>query len=220
LSKRAVFAVACCALAACGGNGSGDELAQAGTGHGAVSSGGGAGPGEGATASGGMGGAGTSGDGSGALSAGGDAFEPIYGRWGEEPQNTFMLPVPTAAAGASPELYHPDLVKDFPDVDFATLDRLYIPAGVYKTILLGKLPERAAERPLVIPTSAAKSKSAAKLPTTCSPSTAAKTGSSPGATTPRRRRATPLSVVTPKASTHTARERTAFSSMTPSARSA
>ena len=146
MSRRFVIAVACCALLGCGGSdGSGDRSPQAGTGSGAVSSGGGTEPGGRAT-----GGAGTSGDGSGALSAGGDAFEPIYGRWGEEPQNTFTLPLPAAAAGALPELYHPDLVADFPEVDFATLDRLYIPAGVYKTILLGKLPERAPERPLVI----------------------------------------------------------------------
>jgi hypothetical protein len=60
---------------------------------------------------------------------------------------TFTLPVPD---GDTPALYHPDLAADFPDVDFTTLDRLYIPAGAYRTILLGGLPERSAERPLVI----------------------------------------------------------------------
>jgi hypothetical protein len=49
-----------------------------------------------------------------------------------------------------PALYHPDLIEEFPDVDFASLDRLYVPAGEYRTILLGGLPERAPERPLVI----------------------------------------------------------------------
>ncbi len=39
-------------------------------------------------------------------------------------ENTFTLPFPEDGA-----LYHPDLAGDFPDVDFATLDRLYIPAG-------------------------------------------------------------------------------------------
>jgi hypothetical protein len=74
-------------------------------------------------------------------------FSPTYGRFGEEPENTFTLPKPM---GELPALYHPDLSEDFPDVDFATLDRLYIPAGEYKTILLGMLPERSAARPLVI----------------------------------------------------------------------
>ena len=63
------------------------------------------------------------------------------------PASTFTLPVPS---GDTPALYHPDLLGDFPDVDFTTLDRLYIPAGRYRTILLGGLPERSADRPLVI----------------------------------------------------------------------
>jgi hypothetical protein len=60
---------------------------------------------------------------------------------------TFTLPKP---AGQGGELYFPDLVEAFPDVDFAKLDRLYLPAGSYRSVLLGKLPERSAERPLVI----------------------------------------------------------------------
>jgi hypothetical protein len=36
------------------------------------------------------------------------------------------------------------LLDAFPDTDFATLDRLYLPAGEYRTILLGGLPERSA----------------------------------------------------------------------------
>lgn len=63
------------------------------------------------------------------------------------PETTFTLPVPD---GDTPALYHPDLAGDFPEVDFATLDRLYIPAGEYRTVLLGGLPERDPERPLVI----------------------------------------------------------------------
>jgi hypothetical protein len=38
----------------------------------------------------------------------------------------------------------------FPNVPWATLDRLYIPAGKYRSIQLGNLPERAAGKPLVI----------------------------------------------------------------------
>jgi hypothetical protein len=49
-----------------------------------------------------------------------------------------------------PELYYPDLAQKFPDVAWATLDRLYIPAGKYRTIQLGALPKRSAMRPLVI----------------------------------------------------------------------
>jgi hypothetical protein len=103
------------------------------------------------SAAGGSSGVGEAGDGSGAtLAEGGAAFEPIYGRFGDEPERTFTLPVPAVAAGELPVLYHPDLVADFPDVDFETLERLYILAGKYKTILLGKLPERTPARRLVI----------------------------------------------------------------------
>jgi hypothetical protein len=139
-----LVAATCCVLTACGGSeGAPDKAGQGGDAASAGSS-------SGAQGQGASGGSSSAGDGTGAVSAGGDAFEPIYGRFGDDPQNTFTLPLPTAAAGALPELYHPDLAKDFPAVDFATLDRLYIPAGVYKTILLGKLPERTPERPLVI----------------------------------------------------------------------
>lgn len=71
------------------------------------------------------------------------------GRFGE-PKSTFTLPVPTPAAGKLPELSYPTLTKSFPDVDFDNLDRLYIPAGNYRTIQLGGLPQRTPERPLVI----------------------------------------------------------------------
>lgn len=115
--------------------------------------GGGASANAGTTASGGgsragSGAGGTAGDdGTGAVpGGGGEDSEPIYGRFGEEPENTFTLP----AANASGELYYPNVTESFPEVDFATLDRLYLRAGEYKTILLGNLPERAPERPLVI----------------------------------------------------------------------
>lgn len=64
-----------------------------------------------------------------------------------KPQSTFTLPKPAEEPG---ELYYPDLVEAFPDVDFDTLDRLYLPAGIYRTVLLGGLPERSPDRPLVI----------------------------------------------------------------------
>jgi hypothetical protein len=66
------------------------------------------------------------------------------------PETTFTLPVPAAAKDKLPELYYPELTQKFPDVDWSTLDRLYIPAGNYRSIDLGGLPERAPERPLVI----------------------------------------------------------------------
>ena len=71
------------------------------------------------------------------------------GRFGV-PRSTFTLPVPTPAAGKLPELSYPTLTKTFPEVDFDTLDRLYIPAGKYRTIQLGGLPTRSADHPLVI----------------------------------------------------------------------
>jgi hypothetical protein len=77
----------------------------------------------------------------------GGRTETTTGGRGAAPLTTFTLPVPD---GEAPALYHPDLVGDFPEVDFATLDRLYIPAGEYRTVLLGGLPERDPERPLVI----------------------------------------------------------------------
>jgi hypothetical protein len=148
LTRAFALGIACCLLGACGG-GDGNDAAQGGSETGATSSGATTSTG-GSQGDGASGGSSWSGDGSGAVSAGGDAFVPTYGRFGEAPANTFTLPKPAAAAGSLPELYHPDLAKDFPDVDFATLDRLYIQAGEYKTILLGKLPVRTAERPLVI----------------------------------------------------------------------
>ncbi len=86
--------------------------------------------------------------GSGSASSGGNEadFKPTYGRFGTA-ENTFTLPRP---AGDAPALSHPDLMGDFPEVDWETLDRLYIPAGEYETILLGGLPEREADKKLVI----------------------------------------------------------------------
>jgi hypothetical protein len=43
-----------------------------------------------------------------------------------------------------------DVQAAFPEVDWSTLDRLYIPAGQYTNFLVGNLPDRTADRPLVI----------------------------------------------------------------------
>jgi hypothetical protein len=105
-------------------------------------------PGTGSSgASGGSSGSGSA-SGSGSTSSGGNEadFEPTYGRFGPA-ENTFTLPKP---AGDAPALSHADLMGDFPEVDWDTLDRLYIPAGEYETILLGGLPERDADNKLVI----------------------------------------------------------------------
>lgn len=67
------------------------------------------------------------------------------GRFGE-PENTFTIPAVEDGAG----LYITDIQASFPEVDWQTLDRLYIPAGHYKFIRIGNLPEREASRPLVI----------------------------------------------------------------------
>lgn len=67
------------------------------------------------------------------------------GRFGA-PETTFTLPAPDPGGG----LYLPDVQESFPDVDWTTLDRLYLPAAHYSFIRLGNLPDRQADRPLVI----------------------------------------------------------------------
>jgi len=64
------------------------------------------------------------------------------GRW-PAPTSTFTLPT------AKP-LYYPDLQASFPTVAWDTIDRLYIPAGKYGPVLLGNLPTRTAQKPLII----------------------------------------------------------------------
>lgn len=67
------------------------------------------------------------------------------GRLGDA-ETTFVLPA-TDGEG----IYVPDLQDRYPEVDWANLDRLYIPAGHYPFIRLGNLPDRGCgERPLVI----------------------------------------------------------------------
>lgn len=67
-----------------------------------------------------------------------------FGHFGA-PATTFTLPAPTGDF-----LSYPDLQARFPEVDWANLDRLYVPAGAYRTFELGGLPERSADHPLVI----------------------------------------------------------------------
>ncbi len=71
------------------------------------------------------------------------ACEP-FGRW-PAPRDTFTLP-----ARDGERIYYPDVQASFPDVDWAGVDRLYIPAGQYKAIQIGNLPERTPDDPLVI----------------------------------------------------------------------
>jgi len=61
------------------------------------------------------------------------------GRWGL-PENTFVLD----------KVFHFDLQASYPQVNWQTLDRLYIPAGEHSAIWLGNLPVRSPERPLII----------------------------------------------------------------------
>ena len=81
------------------------------------------------------------------LDAGADPLSWPAGEnvWGAA-QQTFSLPKPPQGQG----LYVPDLQQSFPEVDWASLDRLYLPAGHYPFIRLGNLPRRDPERPLVI----------------------------------------------------------------------
>lgn len=59
---------------------------------------------------------------------------------------TLILPGPNGDGG----IYYPDLQASFPATDWANLDRLYIPAGHYKYIRLGNLPNRSPSDPLII----------------------------------------------------------------------
>ena len=75
--------------------------------------------------------------------AGGATSCEDFGHFGP-PGETFALP----AGGDA--IYYPDLQASFPEVDWSTLDRLYVPAGSYRHVSLGNLPVREASRPLVI----------------------------------------------------------------------
>lgn len=66
------------------------------------------------------------------------------GHFGGAPALTFVLP----PNGSS--LAYDDVQAKFPNVDWQALDRLYLPAGVYTQIMLGNLPDRSADHPLII----------------------------------------------------------------------
>lgn len=66
------------------------------------------------------------------------------------PASSFTLPARLAGRITSDSIYLADIQATFPDVDWAQLDRLYIPAGHYKFISIGNLPVRSASRKLVI----------------------------------------------------------------------
>ncbi len=61
------------------------------------------------------------------------------------PQSTFTLPYP-----ANGQLYLPNIQQTYPNVDWSSLDRLYLSAGHYTFINIGNLPARSPSRPLVI----------------------------------------------------------------------
>ena len=67
------------------------------------------------------------------------------GEWGV-PENTLTIPAPNPGQG----LYLIDIQDSYPNVDWDTLDRLYLEGGEYKFLRLGNLPERSPDRPLVI----------------------------------------------------------------------
>jgi len=66
-----------------------------------------------------------------------------FGHFGV-PSVTFTLPAGNAI------ISYPDVQKSFPDVDWQKLERLYVPAGRYKSFELGNLPKRDKSSPLVI----------------------------------------------------------------------
>lgn len=119
-----------------------------GTGPGSGSTGDGAGgAGDGGTASGstGQGGGGDGGGGDGGTAQVGACSQGEDGAWGT-PTHTLTLP----PANPDGTIYYPDLQASFPEVDWNTLERLYIPAGEYKSILLKNLPDRSLDAPLII----------------------------------------------------------------------
>lgn len=118
------------AAASCGEDGAATGAAGAGGGGGG-----------GAPMSGGAGGTGGGGGGAGGEGGSDDPCEP-FGRFGP-PENTFTLPTDQST-------YYPDVQAAFPEVDWATLDRLYIPSGAYTNLNIGNLPDRDPARPLVI----------------------------------------------------------------------
>jgi hypothetical protein len=132
------LAAAALVTGACGGGSAGKTSAQVAGGN----SSGGSGSSEAGSAGVAQSAAGDDRGGSaGEATGGASACEP-FGHYGA-PGTTFTLPT-------GDSLYFPDLQKSFPNVAWATLDRLYLPAGKYKAVDLGNLPMRDASHPLVI----------------------------------------------------------------------
>jgi hypothetical protein len=144
---RGCFAFLVPFVVACGSEASGPK--NDGSGASAGSDGAGANSSGGANSNGASSSGASSNGGSSNGGSSNEPYTPVYGRFGE-PGETFTLPTPTSDDGMPPAMYHVDLASEFPEVDWANLDRLYIPAGEYRTLLLGGLPERSLDEPLVI----------------------------------------------------------------------
>jgi len=67
------------------------------------------------------------------------------GEWGA-PEFTLTIPAPPLGQG----LYLIDIQASYPNVDWSTLDRLYLEGGEYKFLRIGNLPMRSPNRPLII----------------------------------------------------------------------
>ena len=74
------------------------------------------------------------------------SFTPKYGRLAHRAPRSRS----SAPDQPFPDVYLTDVQAKYPSVDWQGIDRLYIPAGNYKSILLGNLPKRPANKPLVI----------------------------------------------------------------------
>ena len=125
-------------------SGSADAGAAGGAGGGAAGAAGATATGAaGATATGAAGHPPSDGGGDGTSDAAPGACE-AFGHFAA-PTSTFTLPVTSGSA-----IDFADIQKSLPAVDWQTLDRLYIPAGVYPQLDIGNLPTRDPAHPLVI----------------------------------------------------------------------
>jgi hypothetical protein len=89
------------------------------------------------------------GDGGGVVGDGGTAGDGAVSSC--DPPGHFGVPAVTFALPSGQQaISYSDIQASFPNVDWANLDRLYLPAGQYTSILIGNLPTRTADHPLVI----------------------------------------------------------------------
>lgn len=142
-------------LAACGDDGGATTSGEGGSpprpsttaGPGPGSGGGGgAGPGQGAGGPGAGGGDAGGAGGGGGGEPSGTCTQDGDGRWGRA-DLVVAIPAP-AEAGAA--VYVADVQAAFPDVDWQAVDRLTLPAGHWRSLYLGNLPQRSKDDPLVI----------------------------------------------------------------------